>query len=233
MLPLVEWAGLFRKRIKKLLIENSKFGVKIRGRFQSAQEELDAIWRISRITDYQFGIGYIKEVWAVAYIKMLGLMLESMKESLKILFFISCLFIIGCDKPYKAGNLDIFSYPVETPLRTQVVAMYLDTLIAKYGYQVPVKWIDIDKLVDFDSANHKRIYFAKAPEEMYLISYPGMLILADVYNPGIVQQSYVANRQLMPPEEKERVLRRFKIEILDRIEQMTIRDNLPDSVIYK
>jgi hypothetical protein len=156
-----------------------------------------------------------------------------MKRDFKPVVFLSFLLISGCNKLYKAGNLEILSYPVKTPLRTRVVEMYIDTLIAKYGYKVPDKWLDKDKLVNLDSINNKRLYFSRDPEEMYLISYPGMLILADVYNPRIVQQRWVANGELMPLAEKERVMRRFRTEILDKVEQMAKQDNLPDSVIYK
>src|ERR1043165_3773756 len=91
----------------------------------------------------------------------------------------------NCGPIYKAGNLVSLDYPIETPLRTSLIRRYVDTLIQKYGYSVPDKWAHEDKLVELDSIYHKRIYFKKGPEEMYLISYGGMLVLNDVYNPQI------------------------------------------------
>ena len=65
-LPLVEWVGLFsRESIEELLIENSKFCVKIKERFQSAQEELDTMKTYPGnigMRCYQIGVNYIKEV---------------------------------------------------------------------------------------------------------------------------------------------------------------------------
>ncbi|MDB5198463.1 MAG: hypothetical protein JWO92_426 [Chitinophagaceae bacterium] len=139
---------------------------------------------------------------------------------------------MSCNDIYKAGNLVDLSYPVETSLRTAIVERYIDTLIQSKGYAVPDKWKHFDKLVDLDSINNKRIYFQSNPEEMYLISYGGMLVLSDVYNPRLNQSDWVASREQMPKSEELRVKTRFK-EVLKEIEKMAHRDNLPDSVIYK
>ncbi len=141
--------------------------------------------------------------------------------------------LISCNQLYKAGNLIDLGFPIETSLRSEVIERYLDTLIQKRGYSVPKKWLHYDKLVDLDSINNKRIYFRSNPEEMYLLSFGGMLVLSDVYNPLINQKDWVSERSLMPKEQELRVKERLKKEILDTIEAMAIRDGLPDSVIFK
>jgi len=139
-----------------------------------------------------------------------------------------------CNSLYKAGNLESLDYPIETSLRSSLIQKYCDTLIIKYGYSVPVKWSNKNKLVEIDSVNNKRLYFNSNPEEMYLISFGGMLELTDVYNPQIRSDGgYVARRELMSKEQEIRVIERFKKEILDKIEVMAKKDGLPDSVIYK
>jgi hypothetical protein len=109
--------------------------------------------------------------------------------------------------------------------------MYVDSLI-KDRYKVPPKWQHYNKLIDIDPENSRNIYFANNPEEMYLIQFNGVLLLADVYNPQIVDGDYIAEPQRMPVGGKERVLRRFQTEILAQVEQMAKLDGCPDSVLY-
>ncbi len=139
----------------------------------------------------------------------------------------------SCNQLYKAGNLNALLYPVETPLRSIIIMRYLDTLIQKDGYNVPDKWMHYDKLVDLDSINNKRIYFKSKPEEMYLLSFGGMFLLSDIYNPDLKDGDWVSEKRLMTKEQELRVSERLKNEILDKIEKMAKRDGLPDSVIYK
>lgn len=68
---------------------------------------------------------------------------------------------------------------------------------------------------------------------MYLVSFGGMPILSDVYNPNIMVGGYVADSKLMSPAEEQRVLDRFKHEILDTIEAMAKRDSVPKLDLYK
>lgn len=138
----------------------------------------------------------------------------------------------NCMPLYKAGNLIALSYPVETPLRSAIIRRYMDTLIQKQGFNVPEKWSDYNKLVDLDSIYNKRIYFKNNPEEMYLVSFGGMLQLMDVYNPLLIPNDWVAEKSRMPKEEEARVLRRFKDEVLDVVDSLAKRDHLPDSLIY-
>ena len=145
-------------------------------------------------------------------------------------FIIFC--FIGCTYNYKAGNLVELGYPVETRLRSEIIMQYLDTLIQKRGYAVPEKWEPFNKLVDLDSVYNKRIYFEQGPEEMYLISFGGMLVLGDVYNPYINPDDYVSDSKLMSPAEKQRVLARFN-QVLDTIEEMAKRNGVSKSVLYK
>jgi len=149
--------------------------------------------------------------------------------------FLIAIIFASCngDSLYKAGNLIELGYPIETSLRSSLIRNYLDTLIQKRGYNIPDKWSHLNKLVDIDSTFHKRIYFKKNPEEMYLISFGGMLVLSDIYNPQINQTDWVAERAAMPKEEELRVKARFKKEILDIIEVMANQDGLADSLIYK
>jgi|GEM_PF-2056605 len=158
-----------------------------------------------------------------------------MSNCIKSSFIVSALFsaLISCNHFYKAGNLIELGYPIETPIRSVIIRRYLDTLVQNYGYAVPTKWLRYDKLVDLDSIYHRRIYFSSYPEEMYLLSFGGMPVLSDVFNPEIREGGYVAERSLMSKDQELRVKERLKKEILDRIEEMAKRDGLPDSVIYK
>src|SRR5450432_4588287 len=78
------------------------------------------------------------------------------------LFVTLCLFI-GCnnfnsDNYYKAGGLVALDYPIQTNLKYKIIRQYLDTLRIIYGYSVPEKWNDKQKIVDLDN-NNKIIYF--------------------------------------------------------------------------
>lgn len=141
--------------------------------------------------------------------------------------------LISCNQLYQAGNLIALRYPIETSLKSEIVERYLDTLIQKGGYDVPQKWMHYDKLINLDSINNKRIYFKSNPEEMYLLSFSGMPVLSDVYNPQIKQDDWVSERNLVSMEQEQRIKERLKKEILDPIEAMAKRDRLPDSIVYK
>ena len=149
-----------------------------------------------------------------------------------LLTFIFIIAFISCSDLYEAGNRVDLSYPIQTPLRTEIIERYIDTLIQTKGFAVPNKWKHLDKLVDLDSINNKRIYFPSNPEEMYLISYPGMLILSDVYNPKIMPDDWIAVPERMPKSEEIRIKKRFQ-EVLKEVEKLAHKDNLPDSIIYK
>ena len=145
---------------------------------------------------------------------------------------VSALYSCGSNEIYKVGNRITLDYTVESKMSFKIVRRYLDTLIKNEGYQVPDKWIHYDKLVDIDSANTKRLHFNSSPEEMYLIQFNGVLLLADVYNEDIVQGDWVATPERMPEKEKVRVNKRFKDQILDKIEKMAKDNGVPDSVLY-
>jgi len=123
-------------------------------------------------------------------------------------------------------------YPIETNLKSNIIQQYLDTLIQKHSYGVPSKWAHYDKLVDLDSIYHIRIYFKTGPEEMYLLSFGGMPVLSDVYNPQIKEYDWVGKRDLLSKQEEARIMERLKHEILERIEIMAKKDGLADSTIY-
>lgn len=150
-------------------------------------------------------------------------------------FFVCALLItqVSCNPIYKAGNLVALSYPITTSLRTSIVQQYVDTLISKYGYNVPNKWISLNKLVDLDSINNKRIYFSNFPEEMYLISFQGQLVISDVYNENIKRDDWVSERDSMPVNEERRIKERFSREVLNVIEMLAKKKGVPDSLIYK
>lgn len=100
------------------------------------------------------------------------------------------------------------------------------------SYKVPVKWKQYNKLLDINPEDTWRIYLKNNPEEMYLLQINGTLILADVYNPTIINNDWIAEENRMPKADKERVIKRAKEDILDRIEQLAKRDGCPDSVLY-
>lgn len=145
---------------------------------------------------------------------------------------VGILFLGGCKDMYKAGNLKFLGYPIETNLDLNTVSRYLDTLKANYGYAVPKKWIDEKKLDELDSLNNIRIYFKSGPEEMYLITLSGQLLLGDVYNKQIRKNGWVAVKDSMPISEEIRVKDRLQKEILTKIELLAKRDGVPDSLLY-
>jgi hypothetical protein len=140
--------------------------------------------------------------------------------------FCSC-YLIDSD-----GNLKVLSYPVNTRLRPDLLKQYFDSLIEKKGFRVPEKWKYEIKQSDLDTIDNVRLYFRadeNNPEEMYLISFNGMLLLNDVY----IKDHWVAAKKNITEKEKTRVIYRFQTQILDTIEAMAKRDGLPDSIIYR
>ncbi|RYZ20701.1 MAG: hypothetical protein EOO16_15795 [Chitinophagaceae bacterium] len=132
---------------------------------------------------------------------------------------------------YKAGNLYALQLPVETRLKTSIVRAVLDSIIRFEGHDVPEKWKQYDKLVDLDSVNNVRLYFPRDPEEMYLISYPGMLLITDVYNPSIKSYDWVTDKQVLSQEEENRIQKRFD-SVLSTIERRAKLHGVADSVLY-
>ena len=145
-----------------------------------------------------------------------------------LLTFYGC----GNNEIYRAGNRITLDYPVETKISFKIIRSYLDTLVINQGFQVPEKWTQYNKLVDIDSLNTKRLYFNTTPEEMYLIQFNGVLLLADVYNENIVSGDWVATPERMPQKEEVRIKKRFKEHILDKIEKMAKENGVPDSILY-
>ena len=148
-----------------------------------------------------------------------------------IYLFLLC--VLGCKcNLYKAGNLVVLSYPIDTKLSYEIRKHYLDVMSNSGEFKVPKKWAYLDKLTDINPDDSWRIYFKEGPEEMYLITISANFILQDVYNPDIVVDDWVADRNRMPKKEKERVLRRAEEEILNRIERMAKSEGCADSILY-
>lgn len=150
------------------------------------------------------------------------------KLVLVIILFHSC----NNSEIYKVGNRVTLDYVIETKMSLSIVRTYLDTIVSLDQYRVPAKWQPFDKLVNIDSIDTKRIYFQSNPEEMYLIQFNGMLLIADVFNENIVKGDWVANRKNISISEEERIKKRFRVEILDKIEAMAKKDGVTDSLLY-
>ena len=151
---------------------------------------------------------------------------KNVKIFLEYLFVVIFIVLINScywHEIYKAGNLVDLDYPITTKLPTKIVRQFTDTLIQKRGYAVPAKWKYLKKLVDIDSTDNVRIYFKDQPEEMYLISYGGMLTLSDVYNPQIVKDDWVSERDSLPLKEYVRIQKRLNI-LMQKIDSMSRRD---------
>jgi hypothetical protein len=104
----------------------------------------------------------------------------------RTILFVSLLTgLVSFDDFYKAGNLIDLQYPVESKIDADIINRYLDSLILKEGYKIKPDWVIYKKLVDLDSVNNKIIYFKDNPEEMFLISTAGQLMISDVFNPQI------------------------------------------------
>jgi hypothetical protein len=132
-----------------------------------------------------------------------------MRKEIIVVFLLAFIVLCSCRGLYKAGNLIALSYPIETRLNSIMVESYIEKMASEGEYIVPDKWTHFHKLDDLDSTQNKRIYFENDPEEMYVLSFGGMLILTDVYNPKINGGgSWVADRKLVTPEEEDRIRRR-------------------------
>ncbi len=158
---------------------------------------------------------------------------------IKTIFCFCCLifmisFLNSCDyaEIYKVGNRRTLDYVIETKINFKILRIYLNKIIQMQEHQVPEKWVHYDKLIDIDSIDTKRIYFKNNPEEMYLMQFNGVLLLADVFNENIVKGDWVSNRKNITVNEEERIKKRFKVEVLNRIELMAKKDNVPDSILY-
>jgi hypothetical protein len=151
----------------------------------------------------------------------------------RLLFLLIVTSMVSCENFYKAGNLIDLQYPVESKISTKILNRYLDSLILNEGFRIKSDWVVYEKLVDLDSVNNKIIYFKDNPEEMFLISTAGQLLISDVFNPKIRANDWVAQDKFMPSSEKTRIMNRFKTEILNRIEVMAKNDGVVDSVLYR
>jgi hypothetical protein len=147
---------------------------------------------------------------------------------------IACTFLFCLNSCYlidSAGYLKVLGFQINSPLRSTLLHAYFDSLIEKRGFRVPVKWKYEIKQSDLDTVDNVRLYFKEDngnPEEMYLISFNGMLLLNDVYR----KDHWVAVREDMSKKETDRVIYRFQTQILDTIEAMAKKNGLPDSLIY-
>ena len=148
-----------------------------------------------------------------------------------IYIFFSCFVLLtGCVN-YSAGNRVTLDYVVRTNIDQDIIKVYLDTLILSGVYEIPAAWKQYDKLADLIPENTRRIYFSDNPREMYLIQFAGELLIADVYNPGIVDGDYISTPERMPSGGEESVRNRFE-QVLRKIEKLAKRDGCPDSVLY-
>lgn len=140
--------------------------------------------------------------------------------------------LCNCRDRYKAGNLISLDYPIETRLNSKMIESYIDKMVSEGQYEVPDKWKRFHKLDDLNSTQNKRIYFKSDPEEMYVLSFGGSLILTDVYNPKINGGgAWVADRKLVTSEEENRIRTRV-MSFLAIIEKRAKDEGIPDSVIY-
>lgn len=149
-----------------------------------------------------------------------------------LLFLIVCASIYACRDLYRAGSgIQSLDYPIDTKLSSGLIRNYIDSMSRRNEYKVPLKWDHFHKLDDLSSDSHKRIYFSQEPEEMYVISFGGMLVLTDVFNPKIVALSWVGDRKLISKSEELRILKRV-MSFLDTIEARARRNGVADSLIY-
>lgn len=147
-----------------------------------------------------------------------------------ILILTVCIFTT-CDDGYRVGNRITLDLAVNSKINFDILDRYLRTL-SETEYQVREKWKGAKKIIDLDSANSFRIYFKESPEEMYIIQFNGVLLIADVLNDNIVKGDYVTTKSNLPAGEELRIRKRFQTEILDKIEKMARNDGVPDSVLF-
>ena len=124
----------------------------------------------------------------------------------------------------------LLGYPIDTKLSYDIRKRYLDSMANSEEFRVPQKWRQYNKLIDINPESTWRIYLKKDPEEMYLITLSSNFVLQDVFNPKIIDYDWVAEENRMPGSEKERVIKRAKVEILERIEQMAKNGNYGQSI---
>lgn len=72
-------------------------------------------------------------------------------------------FIKSCNTGfgYKAGNLVLLGYTIDTKLSYDIRKQYLDIMANSQEFSVPQKWREYDKLYEINPESTWRIYFKK------------------------------------------------------------------------
>ena len=150
--------------------------------------------------------------------------------------FIIVLFpvIISCENINFMGN-DVNDFiVVDTKLRTRFVLNYSDSIASTN------KWYDIpDKykwLLDSNNNSHlkyKIYYFKSNPEELYFVTYNYDIIIREVYNETIDESFWTPlGDSLISKSTRDRMIQRYKNEVLSKVEEYGKLKHLPDSIMY-
>lgn len=130
-------------------------------------------------------------------------------------------FITGWQKDYKAGNLKGLDYSVETDMSMDFIRQHIDYVIqpAYSPDSVPAslqsvvnEWNDLP-----ENFHCRKIYFRENPEEVYLVKLDFAVSILNVYNGTIRSAGWVTDPLLVSPKEKERIINRFREEILNKV----------------
>jgi hypothetical protein len=146
------------------------------------------------------------------------------------LIAILSLFCYSCFT-YKAGNLEVLDIPIKSNISSKIIRQYIDTMLTEKENKIPTAWLRFDKLIDLDSVTNVRVYFKESPQEMYLLSFNGMLVLSDVYNPRIKDWDWVTDKELLTKDDSERIKARMQ-SLLKHAFEFAVSKKTPDSLIY-
>ncbi len=101
------------------------------------------------------------------------------------------------------------------------IIYYLDSVNAINGkFAIPAKWMYLIPEVDTleSSFDHMVIYFSGQPEEMYFVEFTPSPQIRAVYNTNLDKQSWVWGTKRLSLADQNRIIKRFKKEIISDVE---------------
>ena len=156
-----------------------------------------------------------------------------MKKNAFPIIGIFAILITSCNNINFMGN-NINRPVVETKLNASFILNYSDTLASiNKWYNIPerYKWL-------IDSSNNSHLtyriyYFEASPNELYFITYDYDIVLREVYNETISEDSWIAiDDKLINNNVRNRIVERYKNEVLSKIETYGKLNHIPDSIMY-
>lgn len=130
------------------------------------------------------------------------------------------------------GNIGSL-YLIHTNCATATTSQFADSFLTKFpNYKVPA---GLNDDWNYDHLNIKKFYFKKHPEELYIVTFDGEVMIRAVkdleknieYLKMRTTENYPSDR------DGERIRQRFEKEIFKPIDSLIRSSNLPDSLKCK